>query len=219
MIRNLTLSLFFLIVALSYGQILQPQIIPQPQRTEMGKGSLALNKKTTIYCPDDDLKSEIQYLQKSIRKKTNCNLKITKNIQSNQIILAKWEKLTESEYKITITDSIAICEAGSSEGIFYAIQTLLQSIDSKDGKFFIPSMKINDSPRFAWRGLMLDDSLHFFGKEVVKQILDMMAYLKMNRFHMHLTDEPAWTNNEGKNYTNFVEKIRKFYQFLDLKGN
>src|SRR5690606_13307445 len=56
----------------------------------------------------------------------------------------------------------------------------------------IPAWEITDQPRYAWRGLMLDESRHFFGKEKVKSILDWMAFYKLNRFHWHLTDEPAW---------------------------
>ncbi|GHV15218.1 beta-hexosaminidase [Bacteroidia bacterium] len=205
MIRNLTLSLFFLIAALSYGQILQPQIIPQPQKTEMGKGFFVLDTKTAVICKDKDIQQEINYLLKSMEAKTGYVLaSVYKLKESGRIYLKINDKLKDSEYQIDVAVKNIICEAGSPEGIFYAIQTLLQSIDSKDGKFFIPSMKINDSPRFAWRGLMLDDSRHFFGKEVVKQILDVMAYLKMNRFHMHLTDEPAW-RIEIKKYPKLTE--------------
>ncbi len=205
MTRNLILSLFFLMTVLSYGQLAKLQIIPRPQNIEMGDGLLLLNKKMTISCPDDNFQGEAEYLQKAISEKIKYNFKITKGIyRSNQIILVEKKDLSEAEYQITITRETIICEAGSPEAIFYAIQTLLQSIDSKDGKFFLPSMKISDSPRFAWRGLMLDDSRHFFGKDVVKQILDVMAYLKMNRFHMHLTDEPAW-RIEIKKYPKLTE--------------
>lgn len=205
MIRNLTLCLLFLITILSHGQTSQLQIIPQPQNIEMGKGFLLLNKKMTISCPYNNIHSEAEYLQKSLKEKIDYNLKITKGIdRSNQIVLIENKDLSETEYRITVTNGSAICEGGSQEGVFYAIQTLLQSIDNADGKYIIPSMKINDSPRFAWRGLMLDDSRHFFGKDVVKQILDVMAYLKMNRFHMHLTDEPAW-RIEIKKYPKLTE--------------
>lgn len=52
--------------------------------------------------------------------------------------------------------------------------------------------RIYDSPRFGWRGLMLDEARHFFGEEKVRQILDLMAYYKLNRFHWHLTDAQGW---------------------------
>ena len=51
---------------------------------------------------------------------------------------------------------------------------------------------INDKPRFSWRGLQLDESRHFFGKEYVKKMLDMMFMMKLNVFHWHLTDDTGW---------------------------
>lgn len=205
MIRGISFILFLLTAIFSYSQAPQPQIIPQPQEIEMGNGLLVLNKKMTISCPYDNTKSEAEYLQKSLKEKIDYNLKITKGIdRSNQLILITKKELGETEYKITVTTGSAICEGGSPEAIFYAVQTLLQSIDNNGKKYFIPSMKVNDSPRYAWRGMMLDDARHFFGKETVKQILDVMAYLKMNRFHMHLTDEPAW-RVEIKKYPKLTE--------------
>ncbi|WP_262919389.1 family 20 glycosylhydrolase [Niabella hibiscisoli] len=56
----------------------------------------------------------------------------------------------------------------------------------------IPCWNIKDVPLYEWRGLMLDESRHFFGMDKVKSLLDWMAYYKLNRFHWHLTDEPAW---------------------------
>ena len=81
-------------------------------------------------------------------------------------------------------------EASSKSGLFYAKETLLQLIRFYDGK--LPVCRIEDYPRYEWRGFMLDESRHFFGKEKVKQYLDVMASLKMNVFHWHLTDEPGW---------------------------
>ena len=60
------------------------------------------------------------------------------------------------------------------------------------GKGNVRACKIQDQPRYGWRGFMLDESRHFFGKEKVKQYLDIMASLRLNVFHWHLTDEPGW---------------------------
>ncbi|GHT41589.1 beta-hexosaminidase [Bacteroidia bacterium] len=95
----------------------------------------------------------------------------------------------EEYYRLVITPQKITCYAASEAGVFYAKQSLLQLPDSL-GR--IPCMTIVDEPRFAWRGLMLDVSRHFFGKEVVMQQLDMLARLKMNRYHLHLTDETGW---------------------------
>jgi hexosaminidase len=92
-------------------------------------------------------------------------------------------------YRLVITPKKITCYASSEAGVFYAKQSLQQLTDSL-GR--IPCMTIIDEPRFAWRGLMLDVSRHFFDKEVVLQQLDLLARLKMNRYHLHLTDETGW---------------------------
>ena len=92
----------------------------------------------------------------------------------------------------------------SFAGTFYATQALTQSFAASDKKLSATTMPLRDSPRYEWRGLMLDESRHFFGKETVKQLLDVMAYLKMNRFHWHLTDEPGW-RIEIKKYPKLTE--------------
>ncbi|MBP5791327.1 MAG: family 20 glycosylhydrolase [Kiritimatiellae bacterium] len=68
------------------------------------------------------------------------------------------------------------------------MQTLKQLTDAKT----IPCCEIKDSPRCPWRGVLLDESRHFFGRETVKALLDEMARYKLNRFHWHLTDDQGW---------------------------
>ncbi|NWK55136.1 family 20 glycosylhydrolase [Verrucomicrobiaceae bacterium N1E253] len=92
-------------------------------------------------------------------------------------------------YHLTIPSSgSALIEAGSPAGAFYGVQTLLQL--SRNGSS--PCARIEDAPRFNWRGLMLDEARHFMGKDYVKHLLRTMAAHKMNRFHWHLTDDQGW---------------------------
>ncbi len=93
-------------------------------------------------------------------------------------------------YELNIgNDTIRLC-ASSESGLFYAKEALLQMARHQKGQ--LNTCRIQDSPRFRWRGFMLDESRHFFGKEKVKQYLDIMASLRLNVFHWHLTDEPGW---------------------------
>jgi len=98
--------------------------------------------------------------------------------------------LPDEGYEIDLTPSAIKVRAGSEAGAFYARQTLLQ-MEAAYGKD-LPCCTIKDAPRYGWRGLMLDESRHFFGKAYVKKLLDIMAYYKMNRFHWHLTDMQSW---------------------------
>ena len=97
--------------------------------------------------------------------------------------------LGEEAYRLDVRpDGIAIA-CSTSSGEFYARQTLRQ-LKRPDGTY--PCVFIEDSPRFRWRGAHLDESRHFFGKEVVKRILDRMAAFKLNVFHWHLVDSHGW---------------------------
>lgn len=98
--------------------------------------------------------------------------------------------LSDEAYILEVTPAKITLSSSTRSGLFYAKETLLQMI--RYGKGVIPACRIEDRPRLKWRGLMLDESRHFFGKEKVFQLLDQMAGLKMNVFHWHLTDEPGW---------------------------
>jgi len=97
-------------------------------------------------------------------------------------------------YLLEITPEFVKIKSGTEVGLFYGLQSLLQlaTANPVTSGVKIPCGTIQDQPQFGWRGLMLDESRHFFGKEKVKQLLDWMAFYKLNKFHWHLTDEPGW---------------------------
>lgn len=99
-------------------------------------------------------------------------------------------------YSLIVDKSGARVFASCYNGAFYGLQTLRQLFGSDiENKKILSShfIKItNDSPRFGWRGIQLDESRHFFGKETVKKLLDFMAMYKLNVFHWHLTDDQGW---------------------------
>ncbi len=96
----------------------------------------------------------------------------------------------EEAYRIEVDARKVKVTAGSQSGFFYAEQTLAWQMENYDG--YVLCGVIEDSPRYEWRGFMLDEARHFFGEDKVKQLLDEMARLKMNRFHWHLTDAQGW---------------------------
>jgi hexosaminidase len=98
-------------------------------------------------------------------------------------------------YALDISTTGLLLRASTPAGLFYGVQTIRQMLPTAAGRgtrVEAPCSSITDRPRFSWRGAMLDESRHFFGKEEVKRLLDLMALYKLNRFHWHLTDEPAW---------------------------
>ena len=96
-------------------------------------------------------------------------------------------------YTLSVTPQQILIRATSGAGLFYGVQTLLQLAQpSGAGSYSIASVEIEDTPRFAYRGLMLDVSRHFSTKEFIKKQIDALAYYKINRLHLHLTDAAGW---------------------------
>ena len=93
-------------------------------------------------------------------------------------------------YELSIATNGITVRSSDDAGAFYANMTLKQLKDAPKPVF--PCLEIKDAPKFRWRGLMLDESRHFLGKEVVKRTLDLMAQFKLNVFHWHLVDDQGW---------------------------
>ena len=98
------------------------------------------------------------------------------------------ESMPDEGYRLHITPDTLLVAAGDAAGFIHAGQTLRQL--SRDGK--IPCCDISDAPRFAWRGCMIDVSRHWFDMDCLKRQIDIMAGLKLNRLHLHLTDAAGW---------------------------
>jgi hexosaminidase len=112
-------------------------------------------------------------------------------VEPSQLTFNRSGDYADEAYTLRISKAGVLIEATSDSGKFYAEQTLKQLVLlSKDGT--VPCLEIDDAPRYGWRGFMLDESRHFFGKEKVKQFLDQMALYKLNRLHWHLTDNQTW---------------------------
>lgn len=95
-------------------------------------------------------------------------------------------------YRIEISSAGLAVTSSDDAGAFYAIQTLRQMATPRWGRLWLPCGRIADAPRFGWRGFMVDDSRHFFGKAAMKRTLQLMAGHKLNVLHWHLTDSEGW---------------------------
>lgn len=195
---------FFLICAqLSWAQPVV-NIIPYPQQVSLENGQFNITKNTKIMV-DGDLQFESKVLQSAIESYLGLSLKQDNKAKENLILLKLIDdKNTNQEaYRLHISPKQISITANTSAGVFYAVQSLAQLVAaSKDGK--IQSMTIQDSPRFAWRGMHLDVCRHFFSVEEVKKYLDYMAMYKMNSFHWHLTEDQGW-RIEIKKYPKLTE--------------
>ncbi|MCK4379689.1 MAG: beta-N-acetylhexosaminidase [Candidatus Lokiarchaeota archaeon] len=193
-------------------------IIPEPVSLEISTGKFILTEGTRIYS-DHELVKLSEYLKNLLLPTTGFSLivKETKEKKSNDIsinlnLVDNKGQLGFEGYTIEISVKDICIIAPNQVGIFYGIQTLRQllppevnksSID-ENREWQIPCLKLEDFPRFSWRGYMLDEARHFHGKEIVKKMLDMMALLKLNKFHWHLTDDQGW-RIEIKKYPKLTE--------------
>ena len=120
---------------------------------------------------------------------------------SKTAVVFKYDRRSGKEaYSISIAENRITVKASSSNGVLYAIQTLKQMLPveiytgapASDKVWALPLAKIEDSPRFAYRGLHLDVARHFFDMDEVKRYIDIMAVHKLNILHWHLTDDQGW---------------------------
>ncbi len=167
--------------------VAQPTLFPTPQTVREGVGSVLIGDKVKISGNNGYARKLASALRSELK---SIGLPSSAEKSSIRLELQKSGGLQEGAYTLSIRpDGIRLC-ASTESGLFYAKEGLVQLFRFGNGR--IDVCEITDSPRYGWRGFMLDESRHFFGKEKVKQYLDIMASLRMNVFHWHLTDEPGW---------------------------
>lgn len=177
-------------------------IIPAPTSVVSIDGHFKLQDGIRVHAPED-FTDELYFLQQELLRNQKITSGLCSESQQASIVLEKRKPGGNSLYQLDIRPKRISIQSENSEGIFYGIISLIQLFNSSlDG--IIPCVKIADKPAYNWRGIMLDESRHFFGKEKVKSLLDWMAYYKLNRFHWHLTDEPGW-RLEILNYPKLAE--------------
>ncbi|MBQ8442732.1 MAG: family 20 glycosylhydrolase [Bacteroides sp.] len=198
-----------LFMGLAFTSCEQPKetlsIIPVPLKAEIKGGAFTVNEQTQLWidAPEADKQILQEYMAASPLK-----LAVASEMPgSNAIVLKQVAELPGVQnpegYVLTATDKNVEVRATTGAGLFYGVQTILQ-MTKEANKVALGT--ITDEPRFEYRGMMLDVSRHFFGLDFVKKQIDAMAYYKMNRLHIHLTDAAGW-RIEIKKYprlTNFA---------------
>ena len=175
--------------------ILAQSVIPVPLKMEQGTGSFLLSEKTKLYT---NLQGGEAELWENYLKALPVQLKEARMKDRKQmlflLITPKTPQLPSPEsYTLSVTSQRIEIRATSGAGLFYGMQTLLQLMQpAGTGSYSVASVEIEDTPRFAYRGLMLDVSRHFSTKEFIKKQIDALAYYKINRLHLHLTDAAGW---------------------------
>ena len=196
-------QLFFLLFITSttvFSQIIDPNlgIIPAPLSVEKQEGFFQINSQTALQFETESDQKVAQLFAILVKSQSGIDLVIAKNFINKPSSIISFnsaqaiESLNNQEsYSLTIQDN-QVKLNGSAKGVFYAMQTLSQLYlnSNKTGK--LPQCIIKDEPRYAYRGLHLDVSRHFYPISFVKKYIDLMAFYKLNNFHWHLTDDQGW---------------------------
>lgn len=208
-----------LLLLLGSNEMLTAQEIaltPQPAHLTVKDGRFEfgnqLKAKVAPY-QGDSIRMVFESFKKELQEATGIKVSSTQKEAKARIILDLNPQLPAEAYKLNVSKEQVRIEASRPAGFYYALQTLKQLMPrnvmagvatSDHSQWSLPSVKIEDAPRFEWRGFMLDEGRHFFGKDEIKRVIDMMAIYKMNRFHWHLTEDQGW-RIELKKYPKLTE--------------
>lgn len=206
-------------------------LIPQPAEMKVNEGKFLFRGKVVLCYPkikDSGIDAVVDNFVDEMKAATGIKLKkdgfknaklhgfdVIKNNKKGDahIVLSVDESLGDEAYRLSVSAKRIDITAAKPAGFFYAFQTLKQLMprnvmagvpDATVKEWSVPCVEIEDEPRFGWRGFMLDEGRHFYGKEEIKKILDVMAAYKMNRFHWHLTEDQGW-RIEIKKYPKLTE--------------
>ena len=186
-------------------------VIPRPQSLTMGKGSFRFTKET-VFVSDISLTATARLFAEQFERASGINLPIKKEaVTTNYIALVVDKSLPKEGYSLVVQPERISIIAADYNGALYALETLRQLLPKEfesttpvKTDWAVPVVTITDAPQYAWRGLMLDVSRHFFPKEYILKTLDRMAMLKLNTFHFHLVDNEGW-RIEIKKYPKLTE--------------
>lgn len=177
-------------------------VTPLPAHITDASGEMIITPATTlvIEAPQDDAQRLRRYIDTEWRHFPAYAGKKTSRIQL--LTVGHIDGVDSPEgYRLSVTPDATTIEATSGAGLFYGLQTLIQLADGTDT---ITAVDITDSPRFGYRGMMLDISRHYRDKKFILKQIDALARLKINRLHLHLTDAAGW-RIEIKRYPRLTE--------------
>jgi hexosaminidase len=181
-------------------------LIPYPEKVSPSDGVFEIRPQTRIRA--DGSATEVgEYLAARLRTPTGYALPVSrsskKKAAAGEILLttrAAPAGSSREAYQLIVSPDSVVIWASDAAGLFYGTQTLLQLLpvdvfsreQVKNRLWEIPCVQVQDEPRFVWRGFLLDVARHFFSKEEVKGMMDLMALHKLNTLQLHLTDDQGW---------------------------
>lgn len=198
------LSLFNYYYFYSQSSLIEKyNLMPWPQEINENSASFNIDEQLTIHISGEDAKQRVhnnavQFLRR-LANRTGIFIDAgfpieNKNASININFDAVSKLTTESDesYSLDIKKSRISINAKTDVGALRGLETLLQLVHFNKSNYYFEGVSVNDSPRFVWRGLMIDAARHFQPVDVIKRNLDAMASVKMNVFHWHLTDDQGF---------------------------
>ena len=207
-IRVSILATLGLVTCLSLSSMTQaqssdsPSLMPVPAHLQRTAGDFPINGTLGVkfegYTEPRLERARERFLQR-LSSETGIPLWPAANNNQPNIVIstsaasAPVQKLGEDEsYQLTVTPSAVHLTAPNPLGVLRGLQTILQLVQVSPDGFVLPAVEIKDSPRFPWRGLMIDSSRHFMPLDVIRRNLDGMEAVKLNVFHWHLSDDQGF---------------------------
>jgi hexosaminidase len=186
------------------GEASGPALVPLPVKLEFRAGVFKLQARTRILV-EAPARETGRYLAERLGPATGRSFKLgadRERPKGNIVLTTRGANaaLGAEGYELVVTEDSVVIRAPGAAGLFYGVQSLFELLPPKvlaakpagSGEWTIPCVRIEDQPRFKWRGLLLDVSRHFFTRNEVEQLLDSMALHKLNHLQMHLTDDQGW---------------------------
>ncbi len=174
-------------------------LIPKPASISESEGKFVLSQDVNIFVSHNtsEVISIAQLFAVYLAEATiddHFNIYVASHMPGNiQLSLSDDTSLGEEGYELSITPDSVLLSANQPAGLFYGVQTLRQLLPAYPSESVsLPALSIRDIPRFPWRGAMLAVSRHFFAVEDVKRFIDLISQYKLNRLHLHLSDDQGW---------------------------
>lgn len=185
-----------------------PKLLPVPAYLREADGSFRIDRSTRLIVPEGDEGARNAALRfaELVQRTRGLKLKVVTMQDSAGIRFQRSPGGTPESYRLEVGANGATITAGGDAGLLYGGVTLWQAMtqDAGRGAVSLDGFTVQDAPRFAWRGLMLDSARHFQSPAYVRQLIDWMAANKLNTLHWHLVDDQGW-RIEIKKYPRLTE--------------
>jgi hexosaminidase len=175
-------------------------LIPKPATIFSSAGEFMVSSNTRIFVPKEnsEIASIANLLSGYMQQVSSYEVAVVEENKDQregdiQLSLTEEESLGAEGYELWVTTDSIRLQAKCPAGLSYGVQTLRQFLSTRHtATVSLPALSIRDTPRFSWRGAMLDVARHFFGVDDVKRYIDLISHYKMNRLHLHLSDDQGW---------------------------